>query len=398
MEWNKHNLEKASLLARYLQGSLTEEESAELYAWLAEDPARGTFLYRLEESKEESLAFLKSIDENKAWESVQSRIAPEEAPVRTFRFSRFWAAAAVIFMIGYVLYRYPSGQEKEAVPVAVQPAAEDFAPGSDKAFLTLDDGSVLILEDLPEGAVGEEAGVTLTKQKDELRYSAEPANTTGRVAFNKVSTPPGGYYRLVLPDSSRVWLNAASSIRFPVYFAGEERRVELTGEAFFEVAEQRMPAGGKRSFIVQTDRGNIEVLGTEFNVLAYAGEPALKTTLLRGAVKVVSPGNSSRILKPGQQAVLGERFYVTAADTEEATAWKNGYFIFENKPLNEILRELQRWYGVEIDEATIPPGKPFTIRISRDKSLSGVLKMLELSGDLHFEIRDKKIQITGKKK
>ncbi len=392
MNWDDHKISKAHLIAKHLQGTLSGEEMVEFQAWLASDPENKALVQRLEASKQESLQFLSSLDVETAWDSVVTRIHPA---VRFPAYWRFMAAAVAVLLLGYGIYRYTYMPESHPGEQLAAVTGEDFAPGSDKALLTLQNGAVLVLEDLPEGRVEQENGVILSKKEGLLSYHPEADAEEAPVAYHTVSTPVGGRFQLVLPDSSKVWLNSASSIRFPTRFAGNERRVTLTGEAFFEVTSYSSERHRKMPFRVEAGQGTVEVLGTQFNITAYEDEPAVKTSLLEGAVKVTGT-QGSRNLVPGQQAVLHNGISVRQVDLEEVTAWKNGYFQFENKPLGEILKQLQRWYGVGVETGTIPPGKHFTASISRDKSLSSVLRMLELSGDLHFEIQNKQIRITEK--
>ncbi|GAA4442140.1 DUF4974 domain-containing protein [Ravibacter arvi] len=392
MDWNDENIKKAGLLARYLQGSLSEADEDELARWLEEDPAHEAFLHRIEERREESLDILSELKVDPAWEGVRARLVPEE-PKRLFRIGRWLVASAVLLILAYTVYRPIQTKRKTQQNTVAVLADHDVAPGKEKAFLTLGDGSVLVLDELPEGAVQADAGIKLTKEKDQVSYLSGATPASGPIAYNNLTTPAGGYFRLVLPDSSRVWLNAASSLRFPVRFGDDERRVVLEGEAFFEVASQYSTDGRRKRFVVETGRGEIEVLGTRFNVLAYPNEPAA-ATLLEGSVSVSTGPQLSKVIRPGQQAVLDDRLTVKNVDVDEAVAWKNGYFHFRNRPLSEIARKLERWYGVEIDRAGVVGDKHFTCSISRDKSLSSVLKMLEQTGEYHFELKNGKVKIT----
>lgn len=393
MDWNNVYIKKAGLLAKYLEQGLSEVEAEELTIWLQEDPAHEAFLLRLEKNREESLELLAALDVDPAWENVRSRLEPAETK-KTFWIRRLLAAATVLLILTYIFYS-PLNRDTNTAPSTAKKVLEnDVAPGKDKAFLTLDNGSVLVLEELPEGTVQADEGIALIKEKDQLSYLPDGVQTAGPVVYNNLTTPAGGYFRLVLPDSSLVWLNAASSLRFPVRFGIGERRVMLEGEAFFDISTQYRADGSRKNFVVETARGEIEVLGTRFNVLAYADEPASATTLVEGSVRVTSEKQVSKVLKPGQQAVLSDILTVRTVDTDEAIAWKNGYFNFQNRPLPEILRHLQRWYGVEIDITAISANKHFTCSFSRDKPISSVLKMLEQTGEYHFELKNGKIKVT----
>jgi len=261
----------------------------------------------------------------------------------------------------------------------------DVEPGSSKAVLTLGDGSSIVLDSSSSGILSRQGNTKVIKTGGKLNYSVFDKDKKP-VLFNKLTTPRGGQYQVELPDGSKVWLNAASSLRFPTAFTGRERRVEVEGEAYFEVAENKA-----KPFIVSTNGTEIQVLGTHFNVMAYRDETLLKTTLLEGAVKVV--GNGSVILKPGQQSQLfaNSRIKVVSdVNLEEVMAWKNGYFHFEGVDFETASKQLSRWYDVEV-VCDRKVDDFLYAEIPRNTRLSDVLKALELTGKLKFEIKDKKI-------
>ena len=264
----------------------------------------------------------------------------------------------------------------------------DIPPGGNKALLTLADGSTIILDSAQNGALSTQGNIRIIKLDDgQLAYNRDGARSSSKVLYNTVSTPNGGQYQLTLADGSHVWLNAASSIRFPASFTGKERRVEITGEVYFEVAKnESMP------FIVSVDGAQVQVLGTHFNVMAYKDESMLETTLLEGSVKFIKDNNAS-MLKPGQQLQLtkkGQFKVLSGVDVEKVVAWKNGFFDFEGLNFEAIARKLSRWYNVEvvydkkIDDV-------FYAEIPRNTKLSDVLKALELTGKINFEIVGSKI-------
>jgi ferric-dicitrate binding protein FerR (iron transport regulator) len=281
-------------------------------------------------------------------------------------------------------------------------SAHDALPGGNKAMLTLNDGSVIVLDSAKNGMLGEQGNAQVLKKDGMLEYkkgNAQKAigNTqlSAPVSYNTLSTPRGGQYQLVLPDGSKVWLNAASSIRFPTAFTGNEREVELTGEAYFEITSHQLQSGKKMPFKVLvlsagTDGLNaaIEVLGTHFNVNAYKDEETIRTTLLEGKVKVALRGvDKEAMLNPGEQAIMSMRTIKTVhdIDTEEAVAWKNGLFFFDNVDIQTIMRQLSRWYKVSVVYNGKIPNRRFTGQVSRNANLSQVLKILELS-KIHFTI------------
>jgi transmembrane sensor len=392
MQAGKESFGNADLIVRYLRGALSATEQAQLNAWLESDIRNRELLAGLEnEDKLESdLDFLSSVDKRAAWENVSDRINSQVSGRRLWLVLGKWKYAAAILLLGLVSYlafdKPYSGNRSLIAPTKSVTLKNDVLPGRDKALLTLADGTVVELEDIADGTVREENGIRVSKVGGKVMYemirSAEMAVNT----YNTIHTPAGGQYHIVLEDGSKVWLNSESSLRFPTAFSNE-RRVDLTGEGYFEIAKNV-----KKPFVVNAGKTHVEVLGTHFNVMAYANEGLSKTTLLEGSVKV-SNGISSKRISPGQQAVVGEHINIQTTDTEGAVAWKNGFFQFENDNLRNILRQLKRWYGVEVENEQQLPAKHFTGFISRNTPLSQVLKMLEMSGELKFKIQGKKISI-----
>lgn len=261
-------------------------------------------------------------------------------------------------------------------------------PGGDKARLILGDGSVLVLEKEKNGTISREGSVLINKNERQLIYRGAEDISKEDVVYNVISTPRGGQFQVVLPDGSHVWLNAASSLRFPTAFTGEERRVELRGEGYFEIAPDK-----KKPFTVITDNMEIEVLGTHFNVKAYKDEKDVQTTLLEGAVKI-NTKNDQVLLEPGQEALLTKNagnIDIRNVDPEAAVAWKNGYFQFDNEHLYSIMRKVSRWYDVEIIYEADFTDKNFTGTISRYKEVTDVLNMLELTGVIQFQMEGRRI-------
>ena len=220
-----------------------------------------------------------------------------------------------------------------------------------------------------------------------LSYQNISKSKTPETLYNTISTPNGGDYQLVLADGSKVWLNAASSLRFPANFVGRERKVELTGEAYFEVAKNpAMP------FKVKLNGMEVEVLGTHFNINSYADESAIRTTLLEGSIKINRP-HASSLLKPGQQAMMdknGQISVINDADLDEAVAWKDGKFQFDRADIHNVMRQLARWYNIDVEyKGTV--ASHFGGTISRDVNLSKVLGMLHLTGEVKFQVQDKKV-------
>jgi len=301
------------------------------------------------------------------------------------------AAVAVLVMVGGYFW-YHSRNVPEPRPVAV--IQHDAPPGSNKAVLTLANGQRIILEHATEGELAQQGGIIINKKADgELNYTGgEMPDEEAPVMINTVSTPRGGKHHLVLADGTQVWLNAASSVTYPVAFKGEERKVEITGEAYFEVAQH-----ADQPFRVVCKGQRIDVLGTHFNVNAYPDEPVIKTTLLQGAVRVTADGGESTVLKPGQQAVLNnlQHVKVNVVDPEMAIDWKEGDFIFKNETLPDIMRKVSRWYDVDVDYGHYSHSTlTFSGEVSRSRNLSVVLKMLEATAAVKFTVKNNHITIA----
>lgn len=327
----------------------------------------------------------------KIFKAIHEKIRLDSKPVkrRVIPFRRIAIAASVIgllFISAFLVFNKVGKKEIVNGGVNNQRFKDDVAPGGDKAILTLADGSTVVLDDAQNGTLAQQGSSKVIKLGGKLVY--DPANKNSReIVYNTITTPNGGQYQLELPDGSLVWLNATSSIHFPTSFAGKERRVEITGEAYFEIAKNRdMP------FIVTVNNAEVQVLGTHFNVNAYNDEENVKTTLLEGSVKFVS-GDNINMLKPGQQSQLtnnGLIKLVSNVDVEEVVAWKNGMFDFENAGIETVMRQLARWYDVEI-EYNGKTDDLFIAEMRRNIKLSDALKALELTGKVKFDIQGKKI-------
>jgi len=313
------------------------------------------------------------------------------------------AAAAVTILIllsvGYLMFSTKSSKTGIAEEVLIEKKINnDVAPGGNKAVLTLADGSVIVLDSVSNGMISHQGNIKVEKlNRGLLAYTknGKQAISNNEVFFNTISTPRGGQYKVTLADGTKVWLNAASSIHFPVAFTGKERKVEITGEAYFEVAKDK-----SKPFKVKANSSEIEVLGTHFNVNAYDDEAEVKTTLLEGKVKVsalsLNDTRSPQFLKPGEQATVNKEGKINVkdhADTEEAVAWVNGYFQFKSADLKTILRQIARWYDVEI-EYKGNVNTHFTGQLTRNENVSKVLNELMLTGEVHFKIDGKKIIVS----
>ncbi|WP_142683112.1 FecR family protein [Chitinophaga polysaccharea] len=291
---------------------------------------------------------------------------------RIYFLQRYWWAAACIILLTAGAY-YLSKQTRQPA-VAVASPVKDIAPGGNRAVLTLSDGSQITLDSAGNGILAQQGNTRITKLSNgQLAYSGS-GNPEGKILYNTMSTPPGGQYQLILPDGTGVWLNAASSISYPTAFTGNERSVTVTGEAYFEVVKnEKMP------FRVKAGNTTIDVLGTHFNINAYKDEASINTTLLEGAVRV-NIAQQQQQLRPGQQARVmanGASIQVVDhADISEVMAWKAGFFSFNDADLPAVMRQLSRWYNVEVKYEGRIPQRVFTGEIGRNLTLSQVLKGL----------------------
>jgi ferric-dicitrate binding protein FerR (iron transport regulator) len=332
-------------------------------------------------------------------------VAAGPAPVRRlFPWKRVVAAAVMLVMLsGGAYFLFNNKRSSQTAAREQQEVKSDLVPGGSKAILTLADGKQIVLNDVPNGTITQQGATQVNKSGAGITYNASdsPANSAlakAPLTFNTISTPRGGQYQVVLPDGSKVWLNAASSLRFPTAFTGEERRVEINGEAYFEIVTVRLPAGKKMPFKVSVNnKAEVEVLGTHFNVMAYDDEGAIETTLLEGRVKVGSSNRQPVILKPGEQASLSHSSHksqiipVQTVDVQTAVAWKEGYFRFNNTPVKTIMRQAARWYNAEIIYQGNVDDESFSGAVPRSENISSLLRILELTKTIRFTINERKI-------
>ena len=304
------------------------------------------------------------------------------------------AASFIIFIAGAgIVFHYFSRNKKIDYPVSAvtQPSHPwlDIPPGTDKALLKLANGTAINLDSLQNGVTIQQGNAVITKLGRGLLAYKTGNENNGKVLYNTITTPAGGKYEILLSDGSKVWLNAASSLHFPAIFGNKERTVELKGEAYFEAAHAVSKHTGKRiPFHVKANDQDVEVLGTHFNIMAYANEQHIETTLLEGKVKVTRHG-ITKILLPGQEAIADNKtpeILVTGANTETSVGWKNGFFHFRETNIRDLMRQAERWYNVEVEYRTDNDGQDFTGIVPRTKNISALLQTLELTGTVHFQV------------
>ena len=310
---------------------------------------------------------------------------------------KFWplisGAAATFLLVGGAYFFW----KRNDIPPSVYAKVEEVRPGGNKAFLTLSNGKRISLTDAANGNIATQAGIKIAKTAaGQVIYIDEGnASVNGGKQFNTIETPRGGQYQIRLPDGTSVWLNAASSLIYPINFKGSrERRVELHGEAYFDVAKDRA-----HPFVVKTDKQEVAVLGTQFNINGYKDEPVISTTLVEGRVRTsdLSSGES-RVLLPGQRSTVYKRqgqIAVDKVDTDNVISWKDGYFIFDNQDITSIMKVISRWYDVDVEYKGVSSEEKFGGTFSRASNLADILKVLKILGKVDFKVEGKTIIVSN---
>lgn len=325
-------------------------------------------------------------------ERVFDRIVPRPRRVGYFR----WLAGVAALVMTCLAFLYFFRQKPRVSAPLVKTIVHDVSPGGNRAILTLGDGSTIVLDSAANGELTRQGDVRVMKAQDgKLNYvGAGKVDEAVVMRYNTINTPYGGKYQVTLADGTKVWLNAVSSLTFPTDFTGAAREVSLKGEAYFEVAQN-----AAKPFIVKVGDMKVNVLGTHFNINAYDEEDAIRTTLLEGAVKVEA-GNRSLPVKMGEQGVwnkIDKLQLKQNADLEAAVAWKNGFFQFNSTDLQVIMRQVARWYNVQVVYAGDDvKDESFSGSIPSNENVSQLLKMLEMTGTVQFEVTDRTITVRGK--
>ena len=379
------------LLEQYLDNRISKKELAELLRKAGEEEDMEMLTIVLKEQWEVSRDA--ADNSGKDWDTKFTTMMAEapdiQAPRSINRLVRIAVAASIAVLIAIGGYFFPFKKTAAPLPITSTTTRNDISPGTTGGILVLANGQQIPLDSAGNGLLAVQGNAKVTGRQGKIVYNATSGNS--EQLFNTVVTPRSKQYQLVLADGSSVWLNAASSVRFPATFSGDARRVEITGEAYFEVAPL-LRNGKKVPFIVSTRGMEVRVLGTHFNVNAYPDESTIKTTLLEGSV-MVTKGKAKQLLKPGEQARLdpGNNLVLYKdVDTDEEIAWKNGYFSFDQADLSSVMRQIARWYDVEIVYQGQVPDRRFGGEIARTSRVSEVLKILEES-KVHFKIEEKRI-------
>lgn len=398
------------LLERYEQNQASEAETTELFAW-AENPEG------LESFKNDFASGIKTNEEieleRREWDPVVRSIIlslpnetqdlePALQASSSFGWRRWIAVAAVLLVASLGGWFLVSRMNQPSTPpTAEQRFKNDVQPGNQRAFITLADGRKLFLDNQAQaGTVAREGSVAVQKtKKGEIVYQAQPGNAQDPLKYNTLTNPRGSQViSLTLADGSRVWLDAASSITYPTAFTGTQREVTVTGQVYLEIAQK-----AAQPFIVRQPGSSttIEVLGTQFNIMAFENEAAVKVTVLQGSVGVSRQALANQyrtVLKPGEQAVVqqgqpnGAIELVKNADLEEVMAWKNGVFKFQNASLDQLMKQVARWYDLDV-VYEYRPDQHFVSTIPRNISAAQLFKILEATGSVHFKIDGKKVTV-----
>lgn len=388
MEMHNNFKRTSELIIKFLKNELSDKESAEFELWHNASAENNALVesFRNTEHVQREINYLGAVDVNKGWEEVSKQIG--QAPIKRLAWTkilRYSAAAILIISVGIGIYntKIKSKGNDEIAGI------HDIMPGSKKAVLQLADGSVIDLSTSTFNLNNEDGKLALGAKKGVLYFSQEQKrnNTAG---YNVLKTPRAGEYKMILPDGTKVWLNAISSLRFPTSFNKSERRVELTGEAYFEVAHNKnMP------FKVLFNKTEIEVLGTHFNITTFGGQS--KTTLIEGSVKVIESGKQ-QLLKPGEEAFIDNgSVNIHKTDTYKSIAWKEGAFYFKDDLMTDIMDQLFKWYDVEIAYKGKPDTKRYSGNIRRQATLNQALEMLNAVSGAKFSLEGRTVTVDFNK-
>ncbi len=393
------------LLEQYAADVSTPEETKELFGWIKKSKDDTLLKEKIKElwAGYENGKQLPDVD----WDVIYTKIINTPVIGQRHLWPRIAAAAVIIVLLtagSYFIFTKRQVKQTAAIETTQEFKNNDVAPGGNKAVLTLANGAQIILDSAGNGALTQQGNTKIIKlDNGQLSYNSLNGSQTlpDKVFYNTISTPRGGQYQVVLADGSKVWLNAASSLRFPTSFAAKEREVELTGEGYFEVAHD-----ATKPFKVSVNGIEVRVFGTHFNINAYNDEATIKTTLLEGSVKV-GKGSASKVIRPGEQAqiendgnALNPKIMVQVVDVDAAVAWKNGRFIFHGNDIQSVMRQLARWYDIDVNYQGNVTDEEFVgvINRSRYENISEILDMLEKTLTVSFAISGRNVTVMPFKK
>ena len=382
--------EARKLLIKYQLGECTPEEKKLIDLWYFNETSRQP----VPDTPADPL-----LEEQIIWDRILANL-PVETKVRHLgKWYAIVAAAMILLFLSVGIYFISNKKAAAGRLTATHYRKSEILPGGNKAVLTLANGKQIVLTNANNGTIAQQGAITINKTASgQIIYDGLSKTGTQSAAAdvndqNTITTPPGGQFTVILPDGSKVFLNAASSLTYPIAFSGNERKVQLKGEAYFEVTHNPV-----KPFRVVSNGQTVEVLGTHFNIDAYSDESLIKTTLLEGSVRIRKGGRMA-MLKPGQQAQIAngassEQISVTNVDTEDAVAWKSGLFVFDGDNIRHIMHMISRWYNVDVDYSGPVPDDVFGGSVSRFSNVSEVLKTLQLTGKVNFKIEGRKIIVS----
>ena len=382
----------AYLIAGYIRGTITEPEHDELDKWVEASDDNMLLFEELTDEKniEANLEWMDKVTTEKKLELTKKKIqfTQQHYNLKTKKWFYGIAASIILLIAAFGIYKIINNKQSKQASIAKNDQT-GIQPGGNKATLTLSNGSVIDLISAPNGLIKGDNGTIIDKSKDgEILYK-DSGISNSAASYNILTTPKGGQYKVQLPDGSQVWLNAASSLKYPTAFATSERIVELKGEGYFEIAKDKT-----KPFKVKLADGNeVKVLGTHFNIMAYENEKSKDVTLLEGRVEITKGDNEQR-LTPGQQGRItsSKIILVNSVDTDQVIGWKNGQFIFQDADIQSIMRQVARWYDVDIKYETSNT-QHFNATISRKEPVLRLLHILEETGQIHFKTENKTIYV-----
>ena len=377
----------AYLIAGYIRGTLSESEHDELDQWVEANDDNMLLFEELTDEKniEANLEWMNKIKVEESLQSTRKKInfIPEYPITKKWIFSV--AASVILLVAAFGIYKIINNKQSHQTAIAKIEEA-GIEPGNNKATLTLGNGRVIYLVSASGGIIKRDHGTLIEIPKEGEIVYKDSSNSVA--SYNILTTPNGGQYKVQLPDGSRVWLNAASSLKYPTVFSTSERMVELEGEGYFEITKDK----NKPFEVKLADGSEVKVLGTHFNIMAYENERYKDVTLLQGSVEI-SNGNTVQKLSPGQQGrIISSKILVSSADTSQVTGWKNGQFIFRDADIQSIMRQVARWYDVDI-KYEVTKTRHFNATISRKEPLLPLLNILEETNEVHFKVKNKIIYV-----
>lgn len=393
MDMDKTYFDMATLVGKFLADDLTGEERRRLNEWLAVSERNREWFQRVtsEGYRSEKGEKVHSVDVNKGWQALQAKRLKKREQRLWIRWSKYAAIFVLPLFVAGIAYWLMQENESSI------PEVQLIAAGKSKAFLVMNDGTSVPIDQWQKKVLEEMDGTKINLQEEHITYENAIPASGEELIYNELVVPRGGEFSLTLSDGTVVYLNADSKLRYPVKFGKANRVVELEGEGYFQVTRDE-----SSPFVVKTSRLDVRVLGTEFNVSAYAEDTVIQTTLVNGSVKVaVDKYGESVVLRPGEQAELGcigNVLRVNVADVSYATAWKNGRLRFQEKPLYEIMKTVARWYDVEVvyeDEEV--KDYPFGCNFSRHSTIEPLLEVFEATGTITTRVEGRKIRIKKRK-